>query len=134
MTPSEGEWPPLEGRLRALRWRAEEHLERSEFIAAACTLAEGFRCGGDEELLHGLHHLAAAGYRAQIGDCERARRQLAFAQRRLARYPDRARLIEAVVKSAGDGLLRHPAREVPPEQKAPTGLLGENSRDGPRLR
>jgi hypothetical protein len=112
------EWPPLEGRLRSIRWRAEEHLERSEFIAAACTLAEGFRRGGDDALLHGLHHLAAAGYRAQIGDLERARRQLAFARRRLAGYPDSAALIEAVVRSPSSELaavLRHPARDGPSE-------------------
>jgi hypothetical protein len=98
------EWPPPEARLRSIRWRAEEHLERAEFVAAARTLAEGFRLGGDEELLHGLHHLAAAGYRAQIGDLERARRQLARAHGRLASFPDAAQLIETVVKSAGGKL------------------------------
>jgi hypothetical protein len=92
--------------LRSIRWRAEEHIQRREFVAAARTLAEGFRRGGDEELLHGLHHLAAAGYRAQIGDFERARRQLARARRRLARFPDAARLIETVIESAGGELAR----------------------------
>lgn len=106
MSSESGEqWPPAAARLRSIRWRAEEHLEREEFVAAALTLAEGFRLGGDEELLHGLHHLAAAGYRAQIGDLERARRQLLHARRRLAAFPDTARLIEAVVESARGNLV-----------------------------
>jgi hypothetical protein len=105
-TDSDEAWPPSEARLRSIRWRAEEHIERREFVAAARTLAEGFRLGGDEELLHGLHHLAAAGYRAQIGDLERARRQLASARRRLAGFPDAAQLIETVVESAGGKLER----------------------------
>jgi hypothetical protein len=137
MTGSEEEWPPLEGRLRSIRWRAEEHIERSEFIAAACTLAEGFRGGGDDELLHGLHHLAAAGHRAQIGDFERARRQLAFARRRLAGHPDSAPLIEAVVKSVGSeasAVLRHATSHTRPEQKAPTSLSTRNAREGRCIR
>jgi hypothetical protein len=137
MTGSDEEWPPLEGRLRSIRWRAEAHLERSEFIAAACTLAEGFRRGGDDELLHGLHHLAAAGHRAQIGDFERARRQLAFARRRLARHPDSAPLIEAVLKSAGgepSAVFRRTISHTPPEQKAATSLSTRNAREGPCIR
>jgi hypothetical protein len=100
---SSEEWPPPQARLRSIRWRAEEHLERREFVAAARTLEEGFGLG-DDELLHGLHHLAAAGYRAQLGDFERARRQLGHARRRLAPHPEAAPLIEAVVESAGGEL------------------------------
>jgi hypothetical protein len=99
---SNEEWPPPEARLRSIFWRAEGHLERSEFAAASGTLAEGFGLG-DDELLHGLHHLAAAGYRAQTGELDRARRQLERARRRLAPYPDSAPLVavvEAVIESA----------------------------------
>jgi hypothetical protein len=99
---SNEEWPPPEARLRSTLWRAEGHLERSEFVAASRTLAEGFGLG-DDELLHGLHHLAAAGYRAQTGELDRARRQLERARRRLAPYPDCASLVtvvETVVESA----------------------------------
>jgi hypothetical protein len=71
-------------------------------VAAAGTLAEGFGLG-DDERLHGLQHLAAAGYRAQTGELDRARRQLQRARRRLEPYPDSAPLVavaEAVVESA----------------------------------
>jgi hypothetical protein len=97
------EWPPPEARLRAIRWRVEAHFERGEFFAAACALRDGFGLG-DDELLHGLHHLAAAGYRLQTGEPERARRQLAHARRRLAGYPETASLVDAVVESAGGEL------------------------------
>jgi len=99
---SNEEWPPPEARLRSILWRAEGHLERFEFAAASRTLADGFGLGEDE-LLHGLHHLAAAGYRAQTGELDRARRQLERARRRLAQYPDVAPLVavvETVVESA----------------------------------
>jgi hypothetical protein len=79
---AEEEWPPPEARLRAIVWRAEGHLERQEFVAAALALEEGFGLG-DEALLRGLYHLAAAGYRAQTGDLAGARRQLEHARRRL---------------------------------------------------
>ena len=70
-----------------------------EFAAAADALT-GFH---DAEA-RGLHHLAAAGYRAQLGDFERARRQLKHARRRLAPYPEAAPLIVTVVESAGGEL------------------------------
>ena len=65
---------------------------------------------GEDELVAGLRHLAAAGWRARNGEPERARRQLAHARRRLApflpeaREVEVARLLEAVVESA-DGEL-----------------------------
>jgi hypothetical protein len=99
---SNEEWPPPEARLRSILWRAEGHLERCEFVAASRTLAEGFGLGEDE-LLHGLHHLAAAGYRAQAGELDRARRQLERARRRVAPYRDSAPLVavvETVIESA----------------------------------
>ncbi len=82
------EWPPPEARVRAALWRAEGHLTRREYAAASRTLAEVFRLvGADErELLRGLNHLAAAGYKGQAGDLGRARRQLLHARRRLAAY------------------------------------------------
>jgi hypothetical protein len=83
------EWPPPEARRRAAIWRAEGDLERQEYVAAADALA-GFY---DDEA-RGLHHLAAAGFRAQSGDVERARRQLAHACRRLGDHPS-VRLVES---------------------------------------
>jgi hypothetical protein len=103
MAEDTSDWPPPDAKLRGIRWRVEEHFERGEFFAAACALREGFGLG-DDELLHGLHHLAAAGYRLQSGEPERARRQLAHAQRRLAPYPETASLIRAVVESSGGEL------------------------------
>jgi hypothetical protein len=99
---STDDWPPPEARLQAILWRAEGHFEREEFFAAAGALAEGFGLGSDE-LLHGLHHLAAAGYRWQLGEADRARRQLAHARRRLAPHRETRSLVaavEAVVESA----------------------------------
>jgi hypothetical protein len=91
------EWPPPEARVRAALWEAESHLERREYFAAAQALSRVFGLAGDDEsLLRGLHHLAAAGYKAQSGDERRARRQLDVACRRLAPYPDAAPFIELV--------------------------------------
>ena len=98
------EWPPRENRLRAIRWRADGHFERDEFFAAARTLAEAFQLvgPGEGEVFRGLHHLAAAGYRHQNGEPERAARQLAHARRRLAAFPDcaeRVRVVERLLVS-----------------------------------
>ncbi len=95
---AEEEWPPIANRLRAIRWRADAHFERDEFIAAARTLTEAFEltASGEGEVFRGLHHLAAAGYRHQTGDTERAVRQLARARRRLAPFPDCANQVSAV--------------------------------------
>jgi predicted acyl esterase len=79
---SEEEWPPPEARRQGAIWRAEGHLERQEYAAAASAL-EGLH---DPEA-RGLHHLAAAGYKLQEGDLESARRQLAHARRRLGDHP-----------------------------------------------
>jgi hypothetical protein len=79
------EWPPRKAKLRSIVWRAEGHLEQGEYAQAARTLCEGFGLGGDEELLRGLHHLAAAGWKHEAGDRARARRQLEHARRRLGR-------------------------------------------------
>jgi hypothetical protein len=88
------EWPPPEARVRAAVWRAEGHLERSEYAQAAAALEGVFGLGGDEALLRGLHHLAAAGWRHQQGEAGRARRQLEYARRRLGRR--RSRLVALV--------------------------------------
>jgi len=76
------EWPPPKARRQAAVWRAEGHIERHEFAAAADALV-GLR---DREA-RGLHHLAAAGYRTQRGELERARRQLERARLRLGQHP-----------------------------------------------
>jgi hypothetical protein len=90
------EWPPPEARVRASVWRAEEHLGRREYFAASQALAHVFDVAGDDELIRGLHHLAAAGFKHQGGDDAAARRQLAHARRRLADRPEAAELIALV--------------------------------------
>ena len=71
------EWPPRENRVRAALWDAERSLERREYLVATSRLADVFGLAGEqEELVRGLHHLGAAGYRAQTGEPIRARRQL----------------------------------------------------------
>jgi hypothetical protein len=95
---AEEEWPPPDARRRGAIWRAEGHLEREEYAAAAHAL-EGF----SDDRARGLRHLAAAGYRAQAGDVVRARRQLVRAHRLLG---DHALLagVERVIESAGGEL------------------------------
>jgi hypothetical protein len=78
---TEEEWPPREGRRQGAIWAAEAHIERREFYAAAAIL-EGFF---DDEA-RGLHHLAAAGFKADCGHLDRARRQLVHARRRLGSH------------------------------------------------
>jgi predicted negative regulator of RcsB-dependent stress response len=90
----EVEWPPPAARVKAALWRAEAHLEQAEYAQAAGALEQAFGLGGDETLLRGLHHLAAAGWRHQQGEPERARRQLERARARLGRR--RRRLVELV--------------------------------------
>jgi hypothetical protein len=96
----EEDWRPPKARLRAALWRAEGHLERREYVAAASALEEVFGLG-DRDFLHGLYHLAAAGYRHQLGQADRARRQLGHARRRLARHRRAARLLELVERELG---------------------------------
>jgi hypothetical protein len=88
MDEEELEWPPPEARVRAALWRATGHLERREYGAASRALVEvaGLVQEDELELLRGLHHLAAAGYKGRAGDQVRARRQLAHARRRLAPF------------------------------------------------
>jgi hypothetical protein len=99
----EDDWPPPEARYRSALWRAEGHLERGEWAQAAATLDDVLGLG-DDELLRGMRHLAAAGYRARDGDTERARKQLERARRRLGPYlpeqeeVDLAALIELVTR------------------------------------
>jgi hypothetical protein len=94
MPEYESDWPPPEARVRSAIWRAEEHIERREYAQAAEVLVPAFGLGGDESLLHGLHHLAAAGWRHQHDEPGRARRQLEHARRRLGRR--RRRLVQLV--------------------------------------
>jgi hypothetical protein len=79
---TEEEWPPREAQRQGAVWAAEGHLERREYVAAASIL-EGFFDGE----ARGLHHLAAAGFKAHCGQLDRARRQLAHARRRLGGHP-----------------------------------------------
>jgi hypothetical protein len=95
---AEEEWPPRESRRQAAIWTAEGHLERREFYAATAILIGFF----DDEA-RGLHHLAAAGFKAQCGDLDRARRQLVHARRRLGKHPLLAD-VEGFVESRGGEL------------------------------
>jgi hypothetical protein len=79
------EWPPPDARYRSALWRVEGHLERGEWGQAAATLDDIVGLG-DDELVRGMRHLAAAGYRARDGDHVRAKRQLEHACRRLEPY------------------------------------------------
>ncbi len=81
----EDEWPPPEARYRSALWRAEGHIERGEWGRAADALEDVLGLG-DDQLVRGLLHLVAAGYRSQDGDRERARKQLEHARRRLGPY------------------------------------------------
>ena len=94
--------------MQATLWEGERLLERRAYLAASDALAGVFGIAGErEELVKGLHHLAAAGYRAQIGETDRARRQLERARRRLAPFPDASplvALVEGDIESAGGEL------------------------------
>jgi hypothetical protein len=89
----EEEWPPAEARLRGILWRVERHLLAGDYVHAAVALDDA-RGLGEQELLAGLRHLAAAGYRAQQGEFDRARRQLERARRRLERFRPEACEVE----------------------------------------
>jgi hypothetical protein len=101
---TEEEWPPSDARLQSILWRVEGHLFRAEYGQASSALDEAAGLGEDE-LVAGLRHLAAAGWRFRNGEPERARRQLAHARRRLAPFLPEARgvdvasLLDAVVES-----------------------------------
>ena len=89
------DWPPPEARVRGAIWGAAGHLERREYVAAARTLERVSDAGGG--LVQALHHLAAAGYRAQEGQLDRARRQLEHARRRLAPFLPEAEEVDLAV-------------------------------------
>ena len=97
----EDEWPPPDARYRSALWRAEGQLERGEWGRATDTLDDVMGLG-DDNLVRGMRHLAAAGYRLWDGDRDRARKQLDHARHRLAPYLpehediDLAALIELV--------------------------------------
>ena len=95
----EEEWPPPAARVQSAIWRAEGHIERGEYAKAVHALEQVRGLGGDEELVRGLHHLAAAGWRHQEGDDVRARRQLEHARRRLGRR--QTRLVKLVARELG---------------------------------
>jgi hypothetical protein len=98
----EDDWPPPAARLRSAIWRAEGHIERGEYFAATDALADVFDIAGKHaEFVHGLHHLAAAGYKHVHGKPDSARRQLAHARRRLSAFPEAAELIDLVESQIG---------------------------------
>jgi hypothetical protein len=99
MVDEDVEWPPPRARVQAAVWRAEGHIERGEYAQAAFALEPVLGRGDDEPLLRGLYHLAAAGWRHQEGEDERARRQLDRARRRLGRR--RRRLVVLVERELG---------------------------------
>jgi hypothetical protein len=106
------EWPPTAARLTAILWRAERELERREFVAAARTLCQGFELDEDG-LLHALHHLAAAGYRAEAGEVTRARRQLGHARRRLQPFlPERDEVDLEALLAKVDAVVESPDGEL----------------------
>src|SRR4051812_21224066 len=84
----EDEWPPPGARYRAALWRGEAHLARREWYRASVAFADAapLAPAADRELVRGLLHLAAAGYRREDGDGARAQRELAHARRRLEPY------------------------------------------------
>jgi len=88
MADQADDWPPPEARVRSALYRVEGHLARGEWLPAARALSEALDDASLEqrELVLGLRHLAAAGYRGAEGDRERARRQLERARRRLAPF------------------------------------------------
>ena len=96
---TDADWPPPAARVKAAVWRAESHIERAEYAQAARALEEVFGLGDDDDLLRGLHHLAAAGWKHQEGKTESARRQLDHALRRLGRR--RPRLVALVERELG---------------------------------
>ena len=79
------EWPPPDARYRSALWRTEGNIERGEWGRATDALEDVLGLG-DDQVVRGLLHLVAAGYRSQDGDRERAARQLEHARRRLAPY------------------------------------------------
>jgi predicted negative regulator of RcsB-dependent stress response len=99
MAGEDVEWPPPKARVQAAVWRAEGHIERGEYAQAAAALEPVLGLGGDQALLRGLYHLAAAGRRHQQGEEERARRQLDRARRRLGQR--RRRLVALVERELG---------------------------------
>src|SRR5438067_3812636 len=92
--PNSGdEWPPAAARLQGILWRVERHLLAGDYVHAAVALDDA-RGLGEQGLVAGLRHLAAAGYRADKGDLDRARRQLGHARRRLAPFLPEAHEVE----------------------------------------
>jgi predicted metal-dependent hydrolase len=86
------DWLPREEQLRLTILRGKRWLRTSDYFQAyrAFVDAEPFAADEDErELVRGLVHLAAAGYKRKRGDGRGAERQLAHARRRLAPHGDR---------------------------------------------
>jgi hypothetical protein len=75
----------------------ESHLRRREWFQAARAFARAARLAQerrDSELARGLLHLAAVGYKREVGDERGAGRQLRHALRRLEAFRPVARRLE----------------------------------------
>jgi hypothetical protein len=85
---SDGEWPPPAARARAALWKAERHLNRAEYVAAAAALdgALAYDDPSTADVGRGLRQLAVAGLRHQTGDFTRSQRHLSLARIRLAPF------------------------------------------------
>jgi hypothetical protein len=103
------DWPPRSARIQGELWEVERRLRDREYGQAIACLERVLDVEEDDlrQVVRGLYHLAAAGYRHAHGEPERARRQLDTARRRLtpflpARFEvDLAELLEAVTDDLG---------------------------------
>ena len=97
---------PARPEVQAALWDAERSLEpEGEYLVVTSRLADVFGLAGDqEELVRGLLHLGAAGYRAQVGEPARARRQLVKARQLLMQDVLLVDLVARDVESAGGEL------------------------------
>jgi hypothetical protein len=124
----EEDWRPPEVRVRAALWEAEGHLARCEYVAAARALESVLDVGG--ELIRALHHLAAAGYKAQEGHDDRARRQLAHARRRLEPFLPEAEEVDlAVLVATVEADVAKSNRLPPPRAQPPSATSGSRARE-----
>jgi hypothetical protein len=124
----EEDWRPPEARVRAALWEAEGHLERRQYVAAARALERVLDVGG--ELIRALHHLAAAGYKAQEGHDDRARRQLAHARRRLAPFLPEAEEVDlAALVATVEADVAKSNRLQTPRAQPPAATPGRPARE-----
>jgi hypothetical protein len=105
------DWPPRAARIQGELWEAERRLRDREYAQAVACLERLLGAEGEDgelrEVVRGLYHLAAAGYRHAHGEPDRARRQLETARRRLAPFlpalfqVELGELLDAVARDLG---------------------------------